>query len=237
MQIEGRNPVLEALRAGTPLDKLFLEKNIKVDEKISEILKLAQKNKVKVSFDKKYLLDQKSKTEVHQGVIAVGDDQEQLDFTTLIKDKKAFIVYIRDALYEHNVGAIIRTAECVGATGVILPPKITLTPQTRRAAMGATEHISITSHGLFQAIKEAQEAGLQIVGIERTDTSTNLYETKLDRPIMLIIGGEDRSLSEQITEKCDKIVQIPMKGKVNSLNMSVAAAIVMYEVLRQTANK
>ena len=131
MQIEGRNPVLEALRAGTPIEKLILEKNIKKDEKISEIIKLAQKQQIKISYDKKYLLDQKSKTHVHQGVIALGTQQEQQDFTTLIKDKKAFLICIREALYEHNVGAIIRTAECVGATGVILPPKISISPLTR----------------------------------------------------------------------------------------------------------
>ncbi|MBD3279952.1 23S rRNA (guanosine(2251)-2'-O)-methyltransferase RlmB [Candidatus Dojkabacteria bacterium] len=233
MQIEGRNPVLEALRARTPIEKVILEKNIKKDEKISEILELAKKQNINVRFDKKYLLDKKSKTQTHQGVIALGTQKEQQDFNTLITNKNAFLIYIRDALYEHNVGAIIRTAECVGATGVILPPKISVSPQIRRAAMGATEHISITNHNLFQAIKEAQEAGLQVVGIERTGSSTNLYETKLDVPIMLIIGGEDRSLSTQITDKCDKVVEIPMEGNVNSLNMSVAAAVVMYEVRRQ----
>ncbi|MBN1331752.1 23S rRNA (guanosine(2251)-2'-O)-methyltransferase RlmB [Candidatus Dojkabacteria bacterium] len=233
MQIEGRNPVLEALRANTPLDKLILEKNIKQDEKISEILKLAQKRKVNVVFDKKYLLDQKSQTKVHQGVIAIGTDKQQADFATLIKDKQAFLIYIREALYEHNVGAIIRTAECVGATGIILPPKIQLSPQIRRAAMGATEHISILNCGLFQAIKNSQDAGLKVIGIERTDKSKSLYEIELHTPLMLIVGGEDRSLSKQIIDKCDKVVEIPMKGKINSLNMSVAAAIVMYEVLRQ----
>lgn len=234
MQIEGRNPILEALRANTPIDKLIVEKNIKKDEKVKEILKLAQKKRIKIQEDKKYLLDKKSKTGVHQGFIAYGTQGNNLEFPELIKQEKAFLIYIREALYEHNIGAIIRTAECVGASGVILPPKISVSPQVRRAAMGATEHLNIVNYNLFQAIKEAQAQGIQVVGIERTKDSTNLYKTELNRPIMLIIGGEDRSLSETITQKCDKTVQIPMSGKVNSLNMSVAAAIVMYEVFRQS---
>jgi 23S rRNA (guanosine2251-2'-O)-methyltransferase len=233
MQIEGRNPVYEALKAGSNINKLFLQKDIKKDEKITEIIKEAQRHNVHIAQVKKFLLDKESQTGVHQGVIAFGEDKVAPLFPTLIQDNHSFIVYIREALYEHNIGAIIRTAECAGATAVILPPKVELTPQIRRASMGATEHIPIMSYSLFQAIKEAKDAGLQIVGIERSENSTNLYNTKLKKPLLLIIGGEDRSLSPQILEKCDATVEIPMKGHVNSLNMSVAAAIVIYEVVRQ----
>ena len=234
MQIEGRNPVLEALRAGSSITTLFLQKDIKRDERIKEIIKEAQRHNVEMKQVKRYLLYKKSETGVHQGVLAEGEDRKEQDLGTLLKDNDPFIIYIREALYEHNIGAIIRTAECVGATAIILPPKIELTAQIRRASMGASEHIPIIRQSLFQAIKLAREANLKIIGIERAENSTNLYQAELKKPLMLIIGGEDRSLSKQILDKCDITVEIPMKGKINSLNMSVAAAIVMYEVFRQT---
>ena len=99
--------------------------------------------------------------------------------------------------------------------------------------MGATEHIPIINYSLFQAIKLAKKEDVSIVGIERDEHSTSIHSTELKRPILLIIGGEDKSLSDNIKEKCDKIVEIPMMGKVNSLNMSVAAALVIYEIVRQ----
>ncbi len=233
MQIEGRNPVYEALRAGTNLKSISIEQNIKPSSQIESILSLAEQKHIKVKTVSRSKLNKMSKTGVHQGVIAFGSDINTTSLDTLIKDNKSFLIYIREALYEHNIGAIIRTAECVGATGVVLPPKISLTPQIRRAAMGATEHLPVINHNLFQTIKDAQKAGLQVVGIERSENSKKLFSTPLSKPLLLIIGGEDRSLSQEILSKCDKTLEIPMKGKVNSLNMSVAAAIVMYEVLRQ----
>lgn len=237
MQIEGRNPILEALRAETPLQKILIEKNIKKDQKILEIIQLAKKNRLQIQEVKKYLLDKKSETRIHQGIIAIGKNIETPSFSKLIIERDAFIIYIREALYEHNIGAIIRTAECLGATGVILPPKTAITPQIRRASMGASEHIPVTNYNLFQAIKEAKETGLEIIAIERNENSTPLPQYKFKLPIMLIIGGEDRSLSKEILNKCDGTVEIPMTGKVNSLNMSVAAAIVIYEVSKQLAAK
>lgn len=233
MQIEGRNPVLEALRGGTPLKSISIEQDINVDTKIETILDLAKKNHIKIKSVPRSKLNKMSKTNIHQGVIAFGSKKDAPSLDTLTKDNDSFLIYIREALYEHNIGAIIRTAECVGATGVILPPKASVTPQVRRAAMGATEHIPVINYNLFQAIKESQEAGLTIVGIERDEKSEELFSTPLPKPLLLIIGGEDRSLSKEILNKCDKTLQIPMRGSVNSLNMSVAAAIVMYEVLRQ----
>ncbi len=237
MQIEGRNPINEALKADTPIKKILIQENIRQDDRIEEIFVNIKKKKINFQVVSKRKLDHISETGVHQGLIALIENEETTNFSTLIKDNNPFLIYIREALYEHNIGAIIRTAECAGATGVILPPKTILSPQVRRTSMGATEHIPITNYGLFQAIKEASQAGIEIVGIERTDNSTQLYKTPLRQPLMLIIGGEDRSLSESIIKKCDKTVQIPMFGKINSLNMSVAAALVIYEVVRQSNTK
>lgn len=238
MQVEGRNPVFEALCSDiNHVRNLFIEQGIKKDLKIGRIVAEAKKQKVHIEYKTKNELDKISETGVHQGVVAYIETGQETDFPTLIKDRKAFLVYIREALYEHNIGAIIRTAECVGATGIVLPPKINVSPQVRRAAMGATEHIPIVNYNLFQAIKEAQSMAMRVIGIERTDKSADLYQTRLDIPLMLIVGGEDRSLSEEITNRCDMVVEIPMKGKLNSLNMSVAAAISMYEVFRQNFSK
>ncbi len=236
MQIEGRNPVLEALKADNTslIKKIFVEKNInQKNNKIKTILSLARKRHIDVKFLKKYLLDKKSQTKNHQGVIAIKKILVSKTFSDLTNERNAFLIYIREALYEHNIGAIIRTAEIFNMTGVILPPKIKITPQIVRASMGATEHINIINYNLFQAIKMAKDKNISVIGIERSSKATDLTKVKLKLPIMLIIGGEDRSLSKEILNKCDKTIMIPMKGKINSLNMSVAAAITIYEIFKQ----
>ena len=178
-----------------------------------------------------------TKTDNHQGVIALKGKEEEKSIKEIIENaynqkRDPYLIFVRDVQYEGNLGAIIRTAEAAGLDGVIVPPKIEITSQTVRAAMGATEHIPVTHIGLFQGIKIAKEMGLQIVGIELTGNDY-YFKTNLTLPTLLIIGGEDKSLSEEVADKCDSIVKIPMKGKVNSLNMSVAAAIVIYDRIRQ----
>ncbi len=239
MQIEGRNPVLESLKSSPQLiKKILLEKNItRTNEKIKEIIHISRKKHIKIEFIKKYLLDKKSKTKNHQGVIAIRMKKPIITFEELIKQKNPFLIYIREALYEHNIGAIIRTAEILGLTGVILPPKIKITSQIIRASMGATEYINITNYNLFQAIKLAKEYNIETIAIERFPKAGKLTQAKFQLPVMLIIGGEDRALSQEIYKKVDRSIMIPMKGKINSLNMSVASAIVIYEVAKQTTLK
>lgn len=237
MKIEGRNPVLEALRAHKKIKKLFIKQTIEPDQKVSEILELAQKQRISTKYTSKKHLDKLSMTGIHQGVIAFAERTEAKDLSGLLhkidsKQQSPFLIYVREAQNEYNVGSIVRSAECAGIQGVILPPKTQVSPQMIRSAMGATAHVDLINESLFTAIKTAKANGIKVVGIE-VSGSQYYHQTDLTGPIMLIIGGEDRSLSEEVTSKCDMVVKIPLLGKVNSLNMSIAASIVMFEKVRQ----
>lgn len=238
MQIEGRNPVLETLRSDKVVGKIYLQKDLNQDTKINELVKKAKRDDVKIVRKSKKELDKISVTGAHQGVIAYAKHVQSKNLAEVIEEKyekreSVKILYIREAYHEYNIGAIIRTAECCGFDAVILPPKINVTSQVVRSSMGASEHIPVYSHSLFPLIKMLSAENFKIVGIERTEEANKYTESDLTGDIMLIIGGEDKPLSEEITNKCDNTVVIPMRGKVNSLNMSVAAALVMYECLRQ----
>lgn len=236
MIIEGRNPVIEALRADSKITKMYIQKGTKEEPKIQEIMKLAHKREVPYKIVEKKFLKRKSPTGIHQGVLAykyvesksVSEFLDELASTELMP----FLIYIRDSENEYNIGSIIRSAECSGAQAVILPPKIRLSTQMVRASMGASEHINVINANLFQTIKTMQENAIRVIGIEVTGEKF-YFDTELTGPVMFIIGGEDRPLSETITEKCDAVVRIPLLGEVNSLNMSTAASIVMYDKLRQ----
>lgn len=240
MYIEGRNAVLESLRSDRVFKKLYVEKDIFRDEKVKQILSKATNRKVITRFVSKKELEQISYTGNHQGIIAHVEDKLTYDMGSYIDylfDNKIdpFFVYIRESLYEQNLGAIIRSAECVGANAVVTQPKVMLTAETVRASAGATEHVNIMKESLFNAIKICQKNAIKVIGIEVSGDKF-YYQEDLTGPAMFIIGGEDRPLSMEITKKCDIIVKIPMFGKVNSLNMSVAASIVLYDKVRQESN-
>lgn len=237
MQIEGRNPVFESLAANSPIKKIYMYEGVEKDAKILSILEMAEAQGVEVIFKKKNYLDKIASTKIHQGVIALRQKRDSWNLEMFLKKLEKekttpFLVYIRDAQNEYNVGSIIRSAEIVGAQAVILPPKMQLTPQMVRASMGASEHLTVINENLFQAIKLAQAELLKVIGIELTGEEY-YFDADLKGPVMLIIGGEDRSLSDEIKNKSDFFVKIPMRGKVNSLNMSIAASIVMFEKLKQ----
>lgn len=237
MQIEGRNPVIEALKAKSDLKYIVLDEGLAPDPKINKIRKLAAKQDVTIRLKPRKYLKKISQTGTHQGVIAIKYDNKAPSFKALVEavplDQSPFFIYIREALYEHNIGAIVRTAEAAGAHGVIIPPKAKVTPQVVRISMGGTEHIPVINAGLFPTIKQAREKlGLRVVGIEVIGEN-HYFEEDLTGPTLFIIGGEDRPLSEEITSKCDAIVKIPLNGYLNSLNMSVAAGIVLYDKVRQ----
>lgn len=224
----------------SPIKKIFMNEGIKRDSKVQSIIELARAKDIKIHYKSKRYLNNIASTAIHQGVIAIKEEGTSWTLKPFIEklekeNVEPFIIYIREALNEYNIGSIIRSAEIVGAHVVILPPKTHLSPQMVRASMGASEHITIINENLFQAIKLAKSHSIKVVGIELTGEQY-YYNSDLTGPTMLIIGGEDRSLSDEIKKKCDLFVKIPMKGKVNSLNMSVAASIVMFEKLKQDSN-
>lgn len=242
MQIEGRNPVLELLKSEHKVSKLVLQSQINQDTKINAIQKKAKKLGIKILRASKKELDKMSKTNAHQGVIAFAKHENMTSLDELIDEKMSAgeqlkMVYIRDAHHEHNIGAIIRTAECAGFDAVILPPKLNVTPQIARGSMGASEHITIYSESLFPLMKKLRDTGISMFGIERTDQAKQYTKVDMTNHLMLLIGGEDHELSQEIIDRCDDCVIIPQFGKVNSLNMSVAASLVIYEVVRQNDKK
>jgi len=210
MKIIGRNPVMEALVAKAKLKKIYINQEAVIDAKLESILDLAKKQNVPVSYKTKRFLNKLADNPMHQGVLAIKKDSEQISLNQFLQDIESskgldskaiepnshppFLLYIRDAYNEFNVGAIIRSAEACGVDAVILPPKLEITSNMVRSAMGATEHIKIINENLFQTIKQVRDLGYKIVGIEISGEKY-YYESDLTGPIMLIVGGEDKSLS------------------------------------------
>jgi len=237
ISILGRNPVLEALRSGQNISDIYIKEGVLIDAKIKEILDLAKSNKVRFKFVSKTFLDKISDGAIHQGVAALKQEKIQPKLNKVLlsfeqNQINPFIIYIREVQNEFNVGGIIRSAESAGANLIILPPKTHLTPQMVRASMGASEHIEIINENLFVAIKTVKDWLVKVMGIELTGEKF-YFQEDLKGPVMFIIGGEDRSLSKEITNKCDFVIKIPQFGKLNSLNMGVALAVVLFEKVKQ----
>ncbi len=227
----GRNTVLEALKSDFEIKEIYFQEHINNDEKISQMMKLIRKKDIKTKFTSLKELRKITKTDEHQGVVAIVQFHDWKLREILNRDDVNSFVYISEATYEHNIGAIIRTAECAGLSGVIIPNNINITATVAKISTGALFHIPIIQASIFQVIKELKKNGFNIVGIERN--GTNFTEVTLPKNNLFIIGGEDKSLSDQVRSESDVIIEIPQFGKVNSLNMSVATGVILFEYVRQ----
>ena len=237
--IEGRNAVIEALRAGRPMDKLFISRG-EVDKTLGHIAaKAREKGVVVVEVDRRKL-DFMSHTQAHQGVIAVCAVREYCtveDILAIARERgEAPFVIICDEISDgHNLGAIVRTAECAGAHGVVIPKRRSagLTAVVDKASAGAAEHMAIARVPNIPALlRQLKEQGLWIYGTAAGGSSP-LWQTDFTGPLALVIGSEGDGMGRLVEEGCDFVVSLPMKGRLGSLNASAAAAIVMYEILRQ----
>ena len=240
--IEGRNAVIEALRAGTAIDKIYLAKG-DTDSALGHIANTARANGVVVVNADRRKLDEMSRTHAHQGVIAVAAVREYASIEDIFQraeeQGEAPLIVLCDELSDpHNLGAILRTAECAGAHGVIIPKRRSagLTAIVAKTSAGAVSHIPVARvPNLTALMKELQKRGVWIFGAEMNGT-TSLYEADLKGPAAIVIGSEGSGMSRLVAETCDFTVSIPMKGKINSLNASAAAAILLYEAVRQRLN-
>jgi len=234
MIVYGRNIVLEALKSEHYVEEIFLQEDINESDKIESILSQAYKLNIDVTRKSRPELTKICKVDEHQGVAAKVNFQDYSLNKFLTSDKfsldKSYI-YISEATYEHNVGAIIRSAECAGFGGVIIPNSVEITSVVAKTSVGALFHIPIIREPIYQTIKSFKKLAFSVLGIERDGTIYTSADLK--SPALFIIGSEDKSLSENIREECNLILEIPQKGNVNSLNMSVAASIVMFEHNRQ----
>ena len=238
LKIEGRNAVLEAFRSGKTIDKLFVLDGCK-DGPVQTILKEAKKHDTIVNFVAKERLDQLSETKKHQGVIAMAAAYEYATVEDILQNAKdkgeaPFIILLDNIEDPHNLGAIIRTANLAGAHGVIIPKRraVGLTGTVAKTSAGAINYTPVAKvTNLTNTIKELKEEGLWFVCADMGGTT--MYELDLKGPIGLVIGSEGEGVSNLVKENCDFVASIPMKGDIDSLNASVAAGVLAYEILRQ----
>ncbi len=236
--IEGRNAVLEAFRSGRPIDRVFILDGCK-DGPIQTILREARKREVLVSFVKKERLDQLSETGKHQGVVAQAAAYEYAQVEDMLEAARAKeedpFLFILDGIEDpHNLGAIIRTANLAGAHGVIIPKRraVGLTAVVAKTSAGALNYTPVARvTNLSAEIEELKKKGLWFV-CAAMDGDV-MYRCNLKGPIGLVIGSEGDGVSRLVREKCDMTAAIPMKGDIDSLNASVAAGVLAYEVVRQ----
>ena len=237
--IEGRNAVIEALRAGTAIDKIYLQKG-ETDKTLGHIASKARSAGAVVVEADRRKLDAMSRTHAHQGVIALASVREYATVDDILqaaadKGEPPLLVVCDELSDPHNLGAVIRTAECAGAHGVVIPKRRSagLTAVVAKTSAGAVSHVPVARvPNLPALLNDLKKRGVWIFGTAANGT-TSLYDADLKGPAAIVIGSEGDGMSRLVTESCDFLVSIPMRGKLNSLNASAAAAILLYESVRQ----
>ena len=236
--IEGRNPVIEAIRAGKPIDKLYILDGCN-DGPVMSIKREAKKKDIFVKYVAKERLDQLSETGKHQGVIAytAAYDYSELEDIFELAQKKGeapFVIILDNIEDPHNLGAVIRTANLAGAHGVIIPKNraVGLTSTVARTSAGAINYTPVVRvTNIVRTIEELKKQGMWFVCADMDGTI--MYDLDLKGSIGLVIGNEGEGVSRLVKENCDMIAAIPMKGDIDSLNASVAAGVLAYEIVRQ----
>ena len=237
--IEGRNAVIEALRAGVTIDKIYIMKG-ETDATLGHIASTARAKGIVVVDADRRKLDNMSRTHAHQGVIALAAVREYVSVESMLesaaaKGENPLLVVCDEISDPHNLGAIIRTAECAGAHGIIIPKRRSagLTAVVAKTSAGAVAHMPVARVPNIPALlKDLKKQGVWVFGTA-ADGNTTLYDADLKGPTAIVIGSEGDGMTRLASENCDFLVSIPMRGKLNSLNASAAAAILLYEAVRQ----
>ena len=237
--IEGRNAVIEALRSGAAIDKIYLQKG-ETDKTLGHIASRARAAGTVVVEADRRKLDAMSRTHAHQGVIALASVREYVSVESILnsareKGEAPLLVVCDEISDPHNLGAIIRTAYCAGAHGVIIPKRRSagLTSVVAKTSAGAVSYLPVARvPNLPALLKELKGQGVWVFGTAAGGT-TDLYHVDLKGPAAIVIGSEGEGMSRLVEENCDFLVSIPMKGGLNSLNAGAAAAILLYEAVRQ----
>ncbi|HIZ66647.1 MAG TPA: 23S rRNA (guanosine(2251)-2'-O)-methyltransferase RlmB [Candidatus Blautia pullicola] len=240
--IEGRNAVLEAFRSGKTVDKLFVLEGCQ-DGPVNTILREARKQDTMVKFVKKERLDKMSDTGKHQGVIAVTAAYTYAQVEDILEAARAkgeppFLLILDNIEDPHNLGAIIRTGNLAGAHGVIIPKNraVGLTATVARTSAGALHYTPVAKvTNIARTIQQLKKEGIWFVCADMGGTS--MYDLDLKGPIGLVIGNEGQGVSKLVKESCDFVASIPMKGDIDSLNASVAAGVLAFEIVRQRLGK
>ena len=237
--IAGRKPVIEALNAGTPVEKIYILRGTH-GEPIDTIKRLARQRNILCSEADKHVIEKFSRDTNSQGVVAIVGTKEYIDVDDILsiattKNEKAFILLFDEIEDPHNLGALIRTAVCLGAHGGIIPKHnaAPVNETVAKTSAGASAHFPIAKvTNIAATIEELKEKGIWIVGAD-ADAQRNFTDVDYSMPVALVIGNEGKGIRRLVKEKCDFLVKIPMTGSFDSLNASVAGALIMYEVFRK----
>ncbi|MDA8233915.1 MAG: 23S rRNA (guanosine(2251)-2'-O)-methyltransferase RlmB [Clostridia bacterium] len=238
-KIVGRNPVLEAIKAGRGINKIMLLKG-GTGRAFKDLIAAAREKGIPLQEVDRSFLNNLADGENHQGVVALAASKEYVDVDDILalaqsKGEAPFIVLLDEIEDPHNLGSILRTADAAGVHGVIIPKRraVGLTPAVSKASAGAVEYIPVARvTNLAQTIDYLKEKGCWVAG---TDAGAQdlLWEKDLNGPMALVLGSEGKGVGRLIKEKCDFLVKLPMGGQISSLNVAVAAGLMMYEIVRQ----
>lgn len=237
--IGGKHSVMEAIRAGRTINKIWIAENAQ-KQFAGPIVAEAKNLGILVQFTDKRKLDQMVEGLQHQGVIAQVAAYEYVEVEDILAKAKAlgqdpFILILDEIEDPHNLGSILRTADCTGVHGVIIPKRrsVGLTATVSKTSAGAVEYVPVARvTNISQTIEQLKEQGVWVAGTDVT-AAQDVYKANFSMPIALVIGNEGKGVGRLIKERCDFLVKLPMSGNVNSLNASVAAGVLMYEVVRQ----
>ena len=240
-QVEGRNAVLEVFKSGRDIEKIIVAKG-NTEGTIRRIMSMAAEKGVVLQQVERRRLDEMSQTKNHQGVIAIVSSHSYVDVEDILerarqKGKDPFIIILDEITDPHNLGAILRTVDAAGADGVIISKRrsVGLTATVAKTSAGAIEYVPVAKvTNIAKTIDDLKKEGLWIACTDMDGKS--YFESDLKGPIALVIGSEGDGVGRLVKEKCDFTVSIPMYGEISSLNASVAAALFMYEVVRQRGN-
>ncbi len=232
----GIHSVEQALTAGRPLERLLVARS-GAHGRAQKLVDAARKARVSVRFASREELDREAGTRSHQGVVAVVGSRHYLELEDLLAQARqpALFVLLDGVEDPQNLGAILRTAYCAGASGVVLPERRAagITAVVEKASAGASEHLPVARvTNLNRALEQLKEAGIWLVGLDERATQS-FTDVDLTGPTGIVLGGEGKGLHEHVRAKCDFLVSIPTAGAIRSLNVSVAAGVVLYEVVRQ----
>ncbi len=237
MKTEGRNAVLELLKTDKTVEKILMERG--AQGSLGRIFAMAREKGVRVQFVTKEALDRESREKRHQGVIAFTTDYKYADLYDILSENENSLIVLCDGIEDvHNLGSIIRVAECAGADGVVIPKArgASVTEAVIRISAGAAEHMKVAKvSSLNTAVETLKEHGYWVYALEAGGES--IYDADLKGKVALVVGGEDSGVKRLTKETCDKVLSLPLFGKVNSLNASVALGIAAYEVVRARLGK
>jgi 23S rRNA (guanosine2251-2'-O)-methyltransferase len=243
-KIFGINPVTEALKAGRPIQRVLIAEQRKSDRDILEIIRLAKGRGTEVRIVTRDALNREAPNALHQGVIATAAAREYATLDDILQlpaqKGQAPLYLVLDGVEDpRNFGAILRTAEATGVHGVIIPERraVGLTETVAKTAAGALEYVPVVKVvNIANVLEELKKAGVWVAGAE-AGGDTLYWDADFVRPTALVLGGEDKGVRRLVRERCDYLLSLPLMGSITSLNVSVAAGVLLYEVLRQRRGK